>query len=194
MARCSTSSRRRSAALAPERTFHVGGLSKSVAAGVRGGWVACPPHLAPRVQIAHKMVTGGLPFLLAELSARWCCPARPTTSARSARDEIEAREAIARRDLRRPRLPVAHKRAPFLWLKLPEPWLSGTFKQAAGDRRRARRRRGRVQGRPHRADLPPHPHRLFDADAPRGRRASASPPSAGCSTTAVPATTATAEL
>ena len=31
------------AQLAPERTFHVGGLSKTVAAGVRGGWVACPP-------------------------------------------------------------------------------------------------------------------------------------------------------
>ena len=55
---------------APERTFHVGGLSKTVAAGVRGGWVSCPANFAPRVQIAHKMVTGGMPFLLAELAAR----------------------------------------------------------------------------------------------------------------------------
>lgn len=45
-------------AFAPERTFHVGGLSKSVAAGIRGGWVSCPPNLASRVQIAHKMEIG----------------------------------------------------------------------------------------------------------------------------------------
>ena len=64
------SSRRRFAELAPERTFHVGGLSKTVAAGVRGGWVSCPANFAPRVQTAHKMVTGGIPFLLGELASR----------------------------------------------------------------------------------------------------------------------------
>ena len=58
------------AELAPERTFHVGGLSKTVAAGVRGGWVSCPANFAPRVQTAHKMVTGGIPFLLGELASR----------------------------------------------------------------------------------------------------------------------------
>jgi DNA-binding transcriptional MocR family regulator len=57
-------------AILPERTFHIGGLSKTVAAGVRGGWVSCPANLAPRVQIAHKMMTGGMPFMIAELSAR----------------------------------------------------------------------------------------------------------------------------
>src|SRR5690606_14540583 len=43
------------AELAPERTFHIGGLSKSVAAGVRGGWVACPPNYERRIQVAHRM-------------------------------------------------------------------------------------------------------------------------------------------
>ena len=69
------------AALAPERTFHVGGLSKSVAAGIRGGWVACPPHFAPRVLTSYKMLTGGKSFLLAELAARLVLRARQMQSA-----------------------------------------------------------------------------------------------------------------
>lgn len=58
------------ASIAPDRTFLVNGLSKSVAAGVRGGWVACPPHFAQRIKVTHRMITGGLPFILAETCAR----------------------------------------------------------------------------------------------------------------------------
>ncbi|KAI1690973.1 aminotransferase class I and II domain-containing protein [Ditylenchus destructor] len=58
------------AAIAPERTFVVSSLAKSVTAGVRGGWVACPPHFAQRIKVTHKMTTGGLPFILAETCAR----------------------------------------------------------------------------------------------------------------------------
>ncbi len=117
-------------AFAPERTFHIGGLSKSVAAGVRGGWVSCPANLAPRVQIAHKMVTGGIPFLLAELSARLVLSGEADAIRQASRVEIEAREKIARESFAGMDM-VSHKRAPFLWMKLPDPWLSGTFKQAA---------------------------------------------------------------
>lgn len=117
-------------ALLPERTFHVGGLSKTVAAGVRGGWVSCPANLAPRVQIAHKMVTGGLPFMLAELCARLVLSGAADTIRQAARDEIEAREAMVRQAFAGLEF-TSHKRSPFIWLKLPDPWLSGTFKQAA---------------------------------------------------------------
>ncbi len=47
------------AAFAPERTFVVSGLSKAVTAGLRVWWAACPPHMAARVKVAHKMLTGG---------------------------------------------------------------------------------------------------------------------------------------
>jgi DNA-binding transcriptional MocR family regulator len=120
------------AELAPERVFHVGGLSKAVAAGVRGGWVVCPPHFAPRVQTAHKMVTGGLPFVLAELAARLVNGGEADRYRGMVRAEIEAREELARRifaglDFK------SHPNAPYLWMKLPEPWLSGTFKQVAAN-------------------------------------------------------------
>jgi DNA-binding transcriptional MocR family regulator len=118
------------AEIAPERTFLANGLSKSVAAGVRGAWVACPAHLSQRVRVTQKLVTGGLPFVLAELSARLVLSGAADQIKSKVVAELEAREAVVRRifsgcDFR------SHPHMPFLWLKLPEPWLSGTFKQAA---------------------------------------------------------------
>ncbi|MFC6444151.1 aminotransferase-like domain-containing protein [Shinella zoogloeoides] len=118
------------AEIAPDRTFLVGGLSKSVAAGVRGGWIACPPHLAQRVRIAHKMVSGGLPFLLAELSARLVLGGMADAIRAKVCEEVGIREAHVR-DIFAGLDFNSHPRVPFLWLKLPDPWLSGTFRQAA---------------------------------------------------------------
>ena len=118
------------AALAPERTFHVGGLSKSVAAGIRGGWVACPPHFAPRVLTSYKMLTGGKSFLLAELAARLVLSGEADAIRSRVKEEIAARGAIARAGFAGHDF-VSHRRSPFLWMKLPEPWISGTFKNAA---------------------------------------------------------------
>lgn len=118
------------AEICPERTFFVGSLSKSVAAGVRGGWVACPPHFAQRVRIAHKMMTGGMPFLLAELCARLVLSGDAFAIRARCVGEIAAREALAREYFEGFDF-VSHQAVPFLWLGLPEPWLSGTFKNAA---------------------------------------------------------------
>ncbi len=120
------------AELAPDRTFLLNGLSKCVAAGVRGGWVACPPHMSQRVRVTQKMVSGGLPFLLAELSARLVLSGAADEIRGKVLAEIGAREAVVRelfagKDFR------SHPRLPFFWLKLPEPWMSGTFKQAVLD-------------------------------------------------------------
>ncbi|MCY1306505.1 hypothetical protein D9M70_563690 [compost metagenome] len=97
---------------------------------MRGGWVACPPHFSQRIRIAHKMVSGGLPFILAELCARLVLSGSANILRAKGIEEIRAREAIAREvfdgiDF------SSHPSVPFLWMKLPEPWLSGTFKQAA---------------------------------------------------------------
>ena len=118
-------------AFLPERTFHIGGLSKTVSAGVRGGWVSCPANLAPRIQIAHKMMTGGLPFMLAELSSRMVISGAADAIRQAARGS-RSRRAKRWRDRSLPgSTSSSNKRAPFLWMKLPDPWLSGTFKQAA---------------------------------------------------------------
>jgi DNA-binding transcriptional MocR family regulator len=120
------------AALAPERTFHIGGLSKSVSAGARGGWAACPPGFAPRVLTAYKMLTGGKPFMLAELAARLVLSGAADDIRARAKAEIAVRGALARESFDGYDF-AAHERAPFVWMKLPEPWMSGTFKNAAAN-------------------------------------------------------------
>ncbi|KQS79155.1 GntR family transcriptional regulator [Rhizobium sp. Leaf384] len=118
------------ASLAPERTFVVSGLSKSVGPGVRGGWVSCPRHFSARVKIAHKMLSGGTAFLLAECAARLVLSGAAREIRTRVVAELAARETLARESLKGydfRSLP----QVPFLWLHLPEPWLSGTFKAAA---------------------------------------------------------------
>ncbi|MBB3319184.1 DNA-binding transcriptional MocR family regulator [Rhizobium sp. BK181] len=118
------------ASLAPDRTFLISGLSKSVAAGVRGGWVACPPHFAQRIKVTHKMITGGLPFILAEACARLVESGQAHEIRKASTVELAIRERLAREQLQGYDF-VSHPHVPFLWLKLPDPWLSGTFKNAA---------------------------------------------------------------
>lgn len=118
---------------APERTFLVGGLSKSVAAGIRGGWLACPPQYAPRIRVAHKMLTGGMPFLLAELCARLVHSGAARQLRQRVLEEINARLALANTILAGLEF-SSRPSIPFLWLALPEPWLSSTFKNAAAGR------------------------------------------------------------
>lgn len=114
---------------APERTIVAGGLSKSVAAGIRGGWLSCPPAYRHRIRVAHKMMTGGLPFLLAEVCARLVLSGQAHEIRKSSIAEIGARIAIVRETLAGFDF-KAHDRVPFVWVTLPEPWLSGTFKKA----------------------------------------------------------------
>lgn len=118
------------AEFAPERTFVVGGLSKSVAAGVRGGWISCPTNYQHRVRVAHKMLTGGMPFLLAELCAQLVLSGQAAAIQSRSLAEINARLAIARTTLAGYEF-VSNENVPFFWLSVPEPWHSGTFKNAA---------------------------------------------------------------
>ncbi|RTM05378.1 MAG: PLP-dependent aminotransferase family protein [Hyphomicrobiales bacterium] len=114
---------------APERTIVAGGLSKSVAAGVRGGWLSCPPSYRHRIRIAHKMMTGGLPFLLAEVGTRLVLSGQAGEIRKRCIAEVQARLAIARKVLAGFDF-KARDNVPFIWLTLPDPWLSGTFKNA----------------------------------------------------------------
>ncbi|CDX28249.1 GntR family transcription regulator [Mesorhizobium sp. SOD10] len=114
---------------APERTIVAGGLSKSVAAGVRGGWLSCPPAYRHRIRVAHKMMTGGLPFLLAEVGTRLVISGQAGEIRKRCIAEIQARLAIVR-DVLTGFDFKARDNVPVVWLTLPDPWLSGTFKNA----------------------------------------------------------------
>ena len=120
------------AAIAPEITFHLSGLSKAVAAGLRAGWVSCPPGFVGSVPVAHKMVTGGMPFLLAETAARMVLSGEADVVTGQVRAETAARLQIVRKVLDGYQF-ASHDSCPFVWLKLPEPWRSSLFVSAARD-------------------------------------------------------------
>lgn len=120
------------AALAPDITFHFGGLSKAVAAGIRSAWVSCPPAYVRSLPVAHKMLTGGMPFMLAETAARIVRSGEANTIARAVlRENLKrltlVREILSGHDYR------SHDNSAFIWLKLPEPWRASLFVSAARD-------------------------------------------------------------
>lgn len=118
------------AEIAPERTFLTGSLAKAVNAGLRSGWVACPPHCAQRLHVTHKLMTGGTPFLLAETTAQLVLSGQAQELRDRCATEIEWREKLAREIFAGYDF-ISSPYVPILWLKLPEPWLAGTFKAAA---------------------------------------------------------------
>jgi DNA-binding transcriptional MocR family regulator len=113
---------------APERTFVVGGLGTSAVRG--GAWVACPPAFRNRVRIGFKLLTGGMPFLVAESTARLVL----SGDASRMQDRVTERTRAVMRQAETAFAPHAYNSSPnlpFLWLALPSPWNSSTFKQAA---------------------------------------------------------------
>lgn len=120
------------AELAPERCFHVTGLTKSVIAGLRVGWAHCPAHFRNRVIVTNKSITGGISYLNTELAARMVSSGLADSIAVKVRRTYAEREKKVRQifagcEFR------SHPMASFFWLKLDEPWQSSMFKAAARD-------------------------------------------------------------
>ncbi|MGH6922627.1 MAG: PLP-dependent aminotransferase family protein [Propylenella sp.] len=121
------------AAIIPEQTFHVSGVSKTLSAGLRAGWVSCPPNLAGRLVNAKKLLTGGISFAMTEVTARLVLSGEADRLKTRVLEETRTRAAIASEIM----AGYSSKGDPhcgFIWLKLPDPWLPGTFKKAALER------------------------------------------------------------
>ncbi len=114
---------------APERTFHTGGLSKCFSAGIRSGWVACPPRFADRIANAHKMLTGGAAYWLTELASTLVLNGEANRVMELVKAENQKRHKIATAILAGCKF-KSHPNTPYIWIKLPDPWHSGTFKNA----------------------------------------------------------------
>ncbi|PRD41098.1 GntR family transcriptional regulator [Phyllobacterium phragmitis] len=116
--------------IAPERTFHVSGVSKLLSAGLRAGWLSGPPGFANQITNAKKLMTGGLPYAMTEVTARLVLSGEAARLKAAVLREIRLRGEIAREILAGHRF-ASHPRSPYIWLTLPDPWLPGTFKNAA---------------------------------------------------------------
>lgn len=107
------------AALAPERTVYVSGVSKSVATGLRVGFVAAPAAHLPALTRAIRATTWNTPGLMTALVARWLDDGSVARLEADKRADARTRQALAARGLH-PLRPQAHPASYFCWLPLAE--------------------------------------------------------------------------
>jgi DNA-binding transcriptional MocR family regulator len=102
-------------ALAPERTIHVGGFSKSIATGLRLGYVICPPTHIDGLIEAIRATTWNAPALISGLVTGWITDGTLATSEATRRRDGAERQRICRAVFAD--IPViAHRNAGFAWL------------------------------------------------------------------------------
>ena len=105
-------------AMAPERTFFVSSLSKSVATGLRFGFMVAPEQYAARVKAQIRASLWSLPSIVTAMATRWMQDGTVDRLERQARKEARARQALARHVLQGMDL-IANPASLFVWLKLP---------------------------------------------------------------------------
>ncbi|MFM9434367.1 DNA-binding transcriptional MocR family regulator [Janthinobacterium sp. CG_23.3] len=107
------------AALAPERTVYVSGLSKSVATGLRVGFVAAPAAWVPSIERAIRATTWNTPGVMTAIACGWLDDGTVARLESEKRRDAMLRQSIAGEVLAG--LPcVGHPASYFLWLPLPE--------------------------------------------------------------------------
>ncbi|GAB7542022.1 aminotransferase-like domain-containing protein [Cupriavidus sp. 8B] len=104
---------------APEHTVYVSGLSKSVASGLRVGFVAAPLALVPALESAIRVSTWNTPTLTVALGCHWIEAGLVDELEDRKRKDARLRQSLARRVLRGCDF-EAHRSSYYLWLTLPE--------------------------------------------------------------------------
>jgi DNA-binding transcriptional MocR family regulator len=113
------------ASFAPDHTFYITGTSKSLAPGLRIGYVVPPSHQVQQVASIIEATTWFTAPLSAEVVTQWIESGEAQAIASWKRAETAARHALAVSILGKwlPPDPVSFH----LWLPLPEPWRAELF-------------------------------------------------------------------
>ncbi|MBT2470561.1 PLP-dependent aminotransferase family protein [Streptomyces sp. ISL-66] len=107
------------AATAPDITVYVSGLSKSIATGLRVGFVVAPPSRVPSLERAIRATTWNTPAITTAVACRWLEDGTVDHLEAQKRDDAKARQTLARQELAG--LPiVSHPSSYFTWLPLPD--------------------------------------------------------------------------
>lgn len=106
------------AALAPESTIYVSGLSKNVATGLGFGFVAAPQQFIPVLERAIHATTWNTPALMTAIATGWLNDGTVARLEAEKRVDARQRQAIARNVLDGLEL-IGHPSSYFLWLPLP---------------------------------------------------------------------------
>lgn len=121
------------AALAPERTVHVTSVSKTVAPGLRVGFLLSPGDLYDRIADAKYDLFLCQPPLTAEVLARWLADGTADRLLGRQREEAAARHALAAEILDRQSC-ARDPNGYHVWMSLPAPWRASDFVAAARER------------------------------------------------------------
>jgi DNA-binding transcriptional MocR family regulator len=117
-------------AFAPDLGYYVASTSKTLAPGLRVGYVLSPPGTAPRLAAAIRTTAWASAPLMAEIAATWIRSGTADRILEERRREAGVRQALARSVL----AGAAYDHHPngyHLWLHLPEPWRSESFSTEA---------------------------------------------------------------
>lgn len=107
------------AQLAPERTVYVSGLSKSVAAGLRVGFIAAPSQAVAALERTIRATTWNTPGVMTAIATAWLDDGTASQLEVQKRADAQARQALAAQVFAG--LPcITHPCSYFLWLPLPE--------------------------------------------------------------------------
>ncbi|MCD5992613.1 PLP-dependent aminotransferase family protein [Pseudomonas sp. CDFA 602] len=107
------------AQLAPERTVYVSGLSKSVATGLRVGFVAAPVDKVHVMERTLRATTWNTPGVMTAIATGWLEDGTVLQLETEKRRDAQARQALAREVLAGVHF-LSHHASYFLWLPLPE--------------------------------------------------------------------------
>jgi DNA-binding transcriptional MocR family regulator len=116
--------------LAPERTYYITSLSKTVAPGLRVGFVATPPGAAEVLGVQQMIAGSRVTGLTAEVARLWMAGGAAERILTDIRNELAMRRLIALKAFSTC-APRCTPGALFLWLPLPEQWRAGEFARAA---------------------------------------------------------------
>ena len=107
------------AELAPERTVYVSGLSKSVATGLRVGFVAAPAQMLSALERTIRATTWNTPGVMTAIASAWLDDGTVSKLEAEKRADAQARQAMAD-DLLAGLRYVRHPSSYFIWLPLSE--------------------------------------------------------------------------
>ncbi|WP_035692490.1 PLP-dependent aminotransferase family protein [Azospirillum halopraeferens] len=115
------------AALAPDIVFYIGGLAKSLGAGLRVAYLVVPEARRIWQLSAHLRATTVMASpLTVALATRWITDGTADAILAAVRAESAARQVLARGILPTPK-PRSAPEAFHFWLRLPDDWSRSTF-------------------------------------------------------------------
>jgi DNA-binding transcriptional MocR family regulator len=106
------------AALAPESTLYVSGLSKSVATGLRFGFIVAPRQFVGALERAIHATIWNAPALMTAIATGWLNDGTVARLEAQKRADAQRRQAVAREVLEGLEF-IGHPSSYFVWLPLP---------------------------------------------------------------------------